>query len=92
MKKNITLAAIAAGILVTACGGHKEERAEQTEPTVDVAFPEIDSVTLSTTYPGELTAVSQVDVVGRVNGQLLSQHYNDGDFVKKGGLRFLYMP
>lgn len=88
MKKNITLAAIAAGILVTACGGHKEERAEQTEPTVDVAFPEIDSVTLSTTYPGELTAVSQVDVVGRVNGQLLSQHYNDGDFVKKGDVLF----
>ncbi|MDE5915740.1 MAG: biotin/lipoyl-binding protein, partial [Duncaniella sp.] len=88
MNINLTLAALAAGILVTACGGNKEGKAEQTGLTVDVALPEIDSVTLSTTYPGELKAFSQVDVVGRVNGQLLSQNYTDGDFVKKGDVLF----
>lgn len=88
MKTNLTLAALTAGILVTACGGHKTEETETAEQTVDVAFPELDSITLSTTYPGELTAVSQVEVVGRVSGQLLSQNYTDGDFVKKGDVLF----
>lgn len=88
MNINLTLAALAAGILVTACSGHKKDQTEKDEQSIDVAYPEIDSVTLSTTYPGELTAISQVEVVGRVSGQLLAQNYTNGELVRKGDVLF----
>lgn len=88
MNINLTLAALAAGILVTSCGGHRKGEAEMAEQSIDVALPEIDSITLSNTYPGELTAVRQVDVVARVSGQLLAQNYKDGEPVSKGQVLF----
>lgn len=88
MNKNLTMAAIAAGLLVASCSGHKKGEVDMTEETIDVALPEVDSVTISTTYPGELTANQKVDVVARVSGQLISKSYNGGDFVNKGTVLF----
>lgn len=88
MNKNLTMAAIAAGLIVASCGGHKKGDIEMAEQTIDVALPEVDSVTISTTYPGELTANQKVAVVARVSGQLISKSYDGGDFVNKGDVLF----
>lgn len=88
MNTKFTLVALAASILATSCGGHKKADSHESEETVSVALPEVDSVTLSNTYPGELVATLKVDVVARVSGQLLSKNYTSGDFVKKGTLLF----
>lgn len=86
MKKNI-LIPLACLVAVSACRKQaKEENAEI--PTIDVAQVVTDSVLLSKTYPGTLSAISSVDVVGRVNGTLKSQNYKDGDLVKKGQVLF----
>lgn len=88
MNMKLTLAALAAGLLAASCGGHKKDEAHSTEQSVDVALPEIDSVTLSNTYPGMLTAAQKVEVVARVSGQLLSKSYEGGQYVKKGDVLF----
>ena len=88
MNKNLALAAVAAGLLAVSCGGHKKDEIHGTEEAIDVALPEVDSVTLSNTYPGVLTAAQKVDVVARVSGQLLSKNYEGGQYVNKGDLLF----
>lgn len=80
----IALAAVA----ISACGGKKTDEMASGMETVDVAYPEIDSVVLSNTFPGYLAAVKAVDVVGRVNGQLLSQNYTQGQSVPAGTVLF----
>ncbi len=86
MKTKVLLP-LACLVVVASCKKQvKEENAEV--PTVDVAQAVTDSVLLSKKYPGTLAAISSVDVVGRVNGTLLSQNYSDGDLVKKGQVLF----
>lgn len=78
----------AAALAMASCGkGHKAAPVEET-PEVDVASVVVDSITLSKTYPGTLQSQKQVDVVGRVNGTLLTQNYVDGDHVRKGQVLF----
>lgn len=84
MKKEFILPALAAAAIITACHGKKNDSGAQPEPEIDVAQVVEDSVVLSTTLPGSLTAERTVDIVGRVNGQLLSQNYREGDLVKAG--------
>lgn len=55
---------------------------------VDVAEVVVDSVLLSKSYPGTITARNSVDIVGRVNGYLTSQNFKNGDHVKKGQVLF----
>jgi RND family efflux transporter MFP subunit len=90
MKNSIKSGAFISIALVAlyACGDKKGTEMTEEKETVDVAFPEVDSVLLSKTYPGYLTAARSVDVVGRVNGQLLSKNYNSGDKVKAGAVLF----
>lgn len=66
------------------CGKRSQSADNMAEETVDVAYPITDSITLTSTYPGYLSAAAQVDVVGRVSGQLLSKNYTSGQYVKKG--------
>ncbi len=91
MKNTVKSYAIIAlvGMTLVACGGKKTDDTTAGLETVDVALPEIDSVILSNTYPGYLTAVKAVDVVGRVNGQLLSQNYKNGQQVTSGTVLFI---
>lgn len=83
-KGIISISAIA----LVACGGKKKVDASEGLETVDVALPVVDSVLLTNTYPGYLSANKAVDVVGRVNGQLMSKNYKDGDMVKSGTVLF----
>lgn len=83
--KTITLAAILTiSIASVSCAKHDKTNTEAMEETVDVAYPETDSIMLSSTYPGQLFADAKVEVVGRVNGQLLARKFEDGSYVKKG--------
>ena len=88
MKTEIIIAsAIFALLACTSCKKEKKEATEGVLP-VDVAYVVSDSVLLSKEYPGSMSATTSVDVVGRVNGTLLTQNYNGGDKVKKGQLLF----
>lgn len=80
------MAPIAAASL-SACSGGKHDASEQPEQ-VEVAFPETDSVVLSKSYPGYLSAASSVNLVARVNGYLRTSPYNPGDLVQQGQVLF----
>ncbi len=42
--------------------------------------------------PGRVVAVKSADVIARVQGMILSQHYKDGDYVKQGQLLYIIDP
>lgn len=82
---------IPAVAVLSAC--HKKDSSESSAPpVVDVADVITDSVTMHKTYPGTITAATKADVVGEVNGRLLSQNYKDGSFVSKGQILFTIDP
>lgn len=84
--KKITLLILAVAAVATGC--HKKENREQEVPTVDVALPTVDSVVLHKTFPGVLSAGDDAQVVGRVNGTLLTKNYTSGAYVHKGQVLF----
>lgn len=88
MNTKLSGAILMAAVIVTACGRHSRSAEEMPEATIDVAFPEVDSVTLSNTYPGQLGAILEVSVVARVSGQLAAQYFKDGQYVEKGQVLF----
>ena len=79
------------GLLLFGC--EKKETVVRSEALpVEVAHPIVKDVTLTRDYPGYLTAESSVDIVGRVNGTLLSKLYPSGGKVKKGQTLFVVDP
>lgn len=65
---------------------------EYEDRPVDVAEAFTDSVVLYNTYPGYLTAEYYAEVVGLVNGRLLSMHFSSGQHVDKGQSLFSIDP
>ena len=90
MKTNTYLIALF-GLLLSGCG-KKEPSAKMEALPVEVAKPLVKNVTLTRDYPGYLTAETSVDIVGRVNGTLLSKFYPSGQRVKKGQTLFVVDP
>lgn len=87
MNRTTTLLPLAL-LALTSCG-HKAATGDDAAPeTVDVATAVTDSVLLSSDYPGYLTADRTVSVVARVNGQILSKNFSDGQTVKAGQTLF----
>lgn len=83
------ISAISALAIFAGCsGGENKDTAHSQQPTVDVAFPETDSVVLYKTYPGHLSANKEVDLVARVDGYLTSSPYKSGALVRKGQVLF----
>lgn len=78
----------AAMVLTLPCCTHHKKEGEAHPAKVEVAYPVVDSVTLSKTYPGTLRAQKQVQLVARVNGYLQSKNYTSGDYVRKGEVLF----
>ncbi len=78
------LAAATALTLLPACGKKEKKAAEEQVPTIAVAVPIVDSVTLTKSYPATLTSNSWANVVGRASGTLLRRLYQDGQYVSKG--------
>lgn len=86
MKNHYLLLGMAL-ICMTACH-HKTDRDASAPVPVDVAFPICDSVLISKTYPGTLSAGKYVDIVARVNGYITSKDYVSGQWVPKGKVLF----
>lgn len=84
---SMMLAACAATAL-SSCNEKATQSADSQLPPIDVAYVQVDSVTLYKSYPGTLKAIRVVDLVARVNGYLRSQNYNGGDIVKQGQVLF----
>lgn len=90
MKHTLNIMAVASAAAVacmTSCH-HKAHESGTVAPTVDVAEVVEDSVMVYKDYPGTLTAVNTVDIVGRVNGYLRAHNYTDGQTVGKGAQLF----
>ncbi|MDE6307021.1 MAG: efflux RND transporter periplasmic adaptor subunit, partial [Muribaculaceae bacterium] len=81
-------AVITAGILSASCSRNNAGSESENAPSIDVAYPVCDSVTLHKSYPGYLTASEEVPLVARVSGTLLSSDYEPGAHVNKGQILF----
>lgn len=79
---------LAVAVFMASCGGKKESDAREGMLAVDVALPVTDSVTLYKTYPGYAVANLTANVVGRVNGTLLTKNFSSGAYVEKGQVLF----
>ena len=91
----ILMAAMASTFLMGSCHKKDKESAEEAEEMarpVSVAEAITDSVVLYNTYPGYLTSEYYAEVVGLVNGRLLSMNYQSGQYVKKGQVLFTIDP
>lgn len=84
-----------AGILfllavLPSCGGN--EYAPPPPPSVTVDRPEVRDVTEYSEFTGTTRAVESVKIRARVEGFLISMHFQPGDDVKKGDLLFIIDP
>lgn len=92
MDTKFILALLALTSTFASCHRTSGESAPEVAGTVDVALPVVDTVTLSNIYPGYLTANSSVDVVAKVNGQIISKNFEGGTMVRKGQVLFTIDP
>lgn len=88
MKSQIIFAFSVLAILTCACSKKEKKTGAEDIPTVSVAEPIIDSVTLHKTYPGYLTATESAEVVARANGVISTVNYTGGQKVVKGQVLF----
>lgn len=91
MDSKLFIALMTAASALVSCH-HSSKETETTAETVDVALPVVDTITLSTVYPGYLTARSSVDVVAKVNGQILTKNFEGGTRIEKGKVLFTIDP
>lgn len=82
--------------LTTVLAGCKKRGSESTSMTgtlpIEVAYPMVRDVILTRQYPGYLSADATVDVVCRVNGQLIQSNVSAGQRVRKGDVLYLIDP
>lgn len=90
MKKKTCIIALSV-LLLMGCDRKQTQTGMDALP-VEVAKPMVKNVTLTRDYPGYLTSVNSLDIVGQVNGTLLSKNYVSGARVKKGQLLFVVDP
>ena len=80
MKRILTLvAAVAAG-----CSRPSAPIVPTPPPQVIFSYPVEKDVTDFEDFTGRTVALKSVDIRSRVTGQLVKQHFKDGDFVKEG--------
>ncbi len=76
-------------ISATSCNKNKDNATAAGEALpVEVARPQVDSVTLYKEYPGSLIADRTVNVTAQVNGTVSPPLYTPGDRVRKGQVLF----
>lgn len=93
MKRILLVSTLAAALALCACGrrGGSAEGRSAAPDSVSVALPQVETVTLSKTYPGTLEASDEVEIVARVSGRLVSAPYTPGP-VSKGQVLFTIDP
>lgn len=92
MKNKLLYSLLVVALTLTACNKSQKTGTGDYVMNIDVALPQTDSVLLHKTYPGSLSAKSEVNLVARVNGYLQQVNYKAGDYVKKGQLLFVIEP
>ncbi len=92
MQRTSLLPALAAGLLVTACGKAPSGRAPAPLPQVTVAKPLAERIIDWDDYVGQFRAVQSVDVRPRVSGYVVDVSFEDGQLVKKGQPLFTVDP
>ncbi len=90
MKKLLMLSV--AFIALAGCKEKKSQKMEMPEPEVSVAHPQVRDIMLTKDYPGYLAAEQTVNLVGRVNGTLLSASFVPGSLIRKGQTVFVIEP
>lgn len=78
--------------LMAGCKKHTTVQTAMPVLPVQVAVPQIRTVTLTKEYPGYLVTDKTVNLVGRVNGALQSINFTPGARVKAGQLLFVIEP
>ena len=86
------LSFISFALLMGSCHKEKKDGYGDMERPVDVAEAITDSIVLFKNYPGYLTAEYYAQVVGLVNGRLLTMNYSSGQYVTKGQVLFTIDP
>ncbi|MCL1051593.1 efflux RND transporter periplasmic adaptor subunit [Shewanella abyssi] len=96
MKNCYSLTLIAVGISTVLLSGCTEPQAS---PDAAKPLPSVETISLSTTaitpyfdFIGRTVAVSDVDIIPRVGGELVAVHFKDGDLVEKGDLLYQIDP
>ena len=92
MDTRLILALLTVSSALVSCHHASDKSQAEVAETVDVAMPTVENVTLSNVYPGYLTANSSVDVVAKVNGQIVSKNFESGAMVQKGQVLFTIDP
>ena len=76
-------------LCLQACHSHdKKSAAEDEDMPVTVAYPVVETVTLTNSYPGNLVAEKEVDIMARVDGVVTKVYAPSGSKVKKGQLLY----
>lgn len=90
LVSRVAFAALPAVAMLCILGSCKKKGADRQdeELTVNVALPEVDSVTLTKSYPGYMMANRKVDLVARVDGYLREKCYESGQYVTQGTVLF----
>jgi RND family efflux transporter MFP subunit len=80
---------LAGGFMVLpGCGSSPPAIAPPPPPVVTVSKPEIRTVTDYFEFPGQTSAIGDVDIRARVMGYLMKVNFEDGQNVKKGDLLY----
>lgn len=90
-QHSIPMLLLMAVVALTGCGKRAERAigASAERLPVEVATPIVKDVVLTRKYPGYLSADAAVEVVCRVNGQLVQSNVSAGQRVRKGDVLYL---
>jgi RND family efflux transporter MFP subunit len=79
---------MAVSTMLAACEEQKKETAAPPPPTVNVAEVATQDVPIVMEFSGTLDAIQRVEIVPRVSGYIMSRHFTEGAFIKKGDLLY----
>lgn len=88
----ICLIFLSALISLSSCEKKDKKEGQEGPREIDVAEAFTDSVVLFKTYPGYISAEYSAEVVGLVNGKILTRNYTPGSYVRKGQVLFTIDP
>ena len=84
IKRVLPASALTLCVALGSCSKKKDNEESSAPRSVQVAEAVTDSVVLYKTLPGMITTASETNVVARVNGNIIAQHFTGGQYVKKG--------
>jgi len=82
------LALAGLSLILSGCSGAAESQAAPPAPQVTVANPLVSQIVDWDDFVGRFEPIDNVEVKPRVNGYLVSVHFRDGQYVRKGQLLF----